>query len=288
MRAGQETPPAESAVRYRLRQTFTYEYDGPARDLVHRLVVLPPPVHGDQRRVSGSVAVSDTTADVRWHTDDFGNRHCLVRIAEVPARLELHVSAVVERGESARVPAPRRGVVPAPTAASGALTTTFCQATELTAADAEIAQLAVDHLVPGDVLATADAYCGLVQQRISYGFDATNVNTTAAEALRGGTGVCQDQAHLMLALCRASGLAARYVSGHLVGQGGTHAWTEVLLPDGTAVAFDPCHGRRTDRRYVTIAVGRDYRDVPPTSGRYDGFAKGRLTTSRMLGAEPVA
>jgi len=75
--------------------------------------------------------------------------------------------------------------------------------------------------------------------------------------------------------------------GHLVGQGGTHAWTEVLVPEGV-VAFDPCHGRRTDARYVTVAVGRDYRDVPPTSGSYQGAASGRLTTSRLLESEPLA
>ncbi len=34
----------------------------------------------------------------------------------------------------------------------------------------------------------------------------------------------------MIALCRLCGLAARYVLGHLLGEGGTHAWVEVLLP----------------------------------------------------------
>ena len=269
----------DADVRYRLQQTFTYDYDGPAHDLVHRLVVLPPPVHGDQRRISGSVQVSDPSAVVRWHSDDFGNRHCLIRLARVPARLELSVSAVVERSSFVAVPAPR-------SAASQPL---LRRPTELTAADNAIEALAREHAVPGDVLATADAYCALVQQRIRYGFDATDVDTTAAQALRIGTGVCQDQAHLMLALCRAAGIASRYVSGHLVGQGGTHAWTEVLLPGrAPAVAFDPCHGRRADRRYVTVAIGRDYRDVPPTSGSYSGEAAGRLSTSRLLQSEPLA
>ena len=76
----------------------------------------------------------------------------------------------------------------------------------------------------------------------------------------------------MLALCRIRGLAARYVSGHLVGQGGTHAWVEVVVPsaDGhaaEAVGYDPCNGRRTGAGHVTVATGRDYRDVPPTVGQ---------------------
>ena len=81
--------------------------------------------------------------------------------------------------------------------------------------------------------------------------------------------MCQDYAHCMLALCRLCGLPARYVSGHLLGEGGTHAWVEVLraAPDGPEdalrpVAFDPTHDRRAGLKYLTVAVGRDYDDVP--------------------------
>jgi len=267
---------AGEAVRYRLRQRFTYSYDGPAHDLVHRLVVVPPARHGDQRLVSGTVEVSDPAADVRWHDDDFGNRHCVVRLAQVPSRLELAVEVVVDRGAAG-------------TLQPAGVCARLSRPSALTAADDRIRALATRHAVPGDVLATADAFCALVQERIAYGFGATDVDTTAAQALAVGTGVCQDQAHLMLALCRTQGIAARYVSGHLVGQGGTHAWTEVLVPGRhRAVAFDPCHGRRADARYVTVAVGRDYRDVPPTSGSYHGPAVGSLTTSRLLESEPLA
>ena len=92
----------------------------------------------------------------------------------------------------------------------------------------------------------------------------------------------------MLALCRACGLPARYVSGHLLGQGGTHAWVEVVLPthDGTgdaiASAFDPTHASRGGLGYVTIAVGADYSDVAPTSGTYVSSARGRLVTSKRV------
>jgi transglutaminase-like putative cysteine protease len=268
-----------NAVRYRLRQSFLYEYDGAARDLVHRLVVVPPEVHGDQRLRRGTVEVSDPAADVRWHQDAFGNRHCVVRVANVPSRLEMVVSVETER-EGAKAAVPAR----AHPAVSHAR---LRQASALTAADDEITTLGREYAVPGDALATAEAFCALVRDRLSYGFGATDVDTTAAAALAAGTGVCQDHAHVMLALCRSVGIAARYVSGHLVGQGGTHAWTEVLA-SGRAVPFDPCHGRRADDRYLTVAVGRDYRDVPPTSGSYSGAARGSLTTSRLLESELVA
>ena len=71
---------------------------------------------------------------------------------------------------------------------------------------------------------------------------------------------------MMLALCHLLGLPARYVSGHLLGQGGTHAWVEVIVAradEAMAVAFDPCNGRRAGAGYVTVATGRDYGDVAP-------------------------
>jgi transglutaminase-like putative cysteine protease len=91
---------------------------------------------------------------------------------------------------------------------------------------------------------------------------------------------------VMLALCRLLGLPARYVSGHVVGEGGTHAWVEVVLPDATgaamAVPFDPTYGCRPGLDHVTVATGRDYRDVAPTAGSYTGDPGGRLTASKRM------
>jgi transglutaminase-like putative cysteine protease len=95
----------------------------------------------------------------------------------------------------------------------------------------------------------------------------------------------------MLALCHLVGLPARYVSGHLLGQGGTHAWVEVIVPrdrEAVAIPFDPCHARRGDTRYVTVATGRDYADVAPTSGTYIGPPGSRLTTNREVGVTAIA
>ena len=123
---------------------------------------------------------------------------------------------------------------------------------------------------------------------MTYKHGVTDVATTAAEALAMGHGVCQDYAHIMLAACRASGLPSRYVSGHLLGQGGSHAWVEVLLPanDGTgdsiAWTFDPTHASRGGLGYLTVAVGGDYSDVAPTSGTYRSRTRGRLISSKRV------
>jgi len=146
-----------------------------------------------------------------------------------------------------------------------------------------------------EMLLAGDDGCGKLATRISafvaqhmrYVPDVTSVETTAAEAFAQATGVCQDYAHVMLALCRMCGVPARYVSGHLLGEGGTHAWLEVIEPaPGTGIAsvagFDPTHDRRTTLDYVFVAAGRDYSDVAPTSGRFVAPYIGMFTTSRRV------
>jgi transglutaminase-like putative cysteine protease len=129
----------------------------------------------------------------------------------------------------------------------------------------------------------ADRICQAVHSAITYQYGVTSIRTTAGEALEGGRGVCQDSAHIMLALCHLLAIPARYASGHLLGQGGTHAWVEVVIPwadHAVAMPFDPCNGVAASSRYLTVAVGRDYRDVAPTSGSYIGTTRGHLTTTR--------
>jgi transglutaminase-like putative cysteine protease len=263
-------------LTYVLHQRFRYTYDAPVRDLNHRLVVVPPRRHGDQRRRLYSIIVSAADARTTHHRDAAGNMVTRSRVPLVPDRVEFVVEAVVERvGQGSDVLLP-----------VAALTDPrLLRPTRLTAADPAIRELGATMAGP-DRLATAERFCAYVHGAISYAHGVTSVATTAAEALAGGRGVCQDAAHVMIALCRATGLPARYVSGHLLGEGGTHAWVEVIVADSAgarAVAFDPCNGRRTGRDYLTIATGRDYTDVAPTSGTYLGTASGTLTATKLVG-----
>jgi transglutaminase-like putative cysteine protease len=77
-------------------------------------------------------------------------------------------------------------------------------------------------------------------------------------------------------MLRELGVPVRYVSGHLLGEGAPHAWIEALLPDPDApdtlrvVAYDPTHQVVPGLNYITVAVGRDFADVTPTSGTFQG------------------
>jgi len=268
-------------VTYVLHQRFRYTYDAPVRDLDHRLVAVPRYRHGDQRRRLQLVTVSAEGARLTNHRDGAGNTVTRVHVPLVPAQVEFVLDAVVERA------GPQAGaVLPAATLIDPRL----LLPTRLTAADPAIRHLAAEMASP-DALETADRFCAYAHGALAYAHGTTAVTTTAAEAIAGGSGVCQDYAHLMIALCRAVGLPARYVSGHLLGEGGTHAWVEVVVadfPGARAVALDPCNGRRAGRDYVTVAAGRDYADVAPTSGTYTGLARGTLTTTKRVGVALVA
>lgn len=154
----------------------------------------------------------------------------------------------------------------------------FCLRTPLTTLsppDIEAVIAGVRSLAPGEA---AEAISARVRDRVAYMPGATGVRTGAQEAWDKGQGVCQDMAHVTVALLRAAGLPARYVSGYLhpnamaepgstaIGQ--SHAWAEYWA--GGWAPLDPTSGAPVAERHVVVARGRDYSDVPPLKGIYHG------------------
>ena len=99
----------------------------------------------------------------------------------------------------------------------------------------------------------------------------TDVSTTAAQALAIGKGVCQDYAHIMIAVMRYMKIPARYVNGLMIGEGATHAWTEVYT-DGGWYGLDPTNDLHIDEYYISLAHGRDYGDCIVDRGIFLGNA----------------
>lgn len=265
---------------FRIHQRFRYEYPAPISDSHHRLIVVPPVTFGAQSRTSYRLELS-APATILTLTDSFENTVLDVRASRIERMIEFVAHVTVERNAS-----PANRFLPGAWLEDPRL----LSPSRRTAPDAALRQAAAELGAleqPG--LALAELANAWVFERLTYRAGVTSVRTTAAEALALGSGVCQDYAHVMLALCRLLGLPSLYVSGHLLGEGGTHAWVEVLLPaaDGSprAVAWplDPTHGRRAGMSYVTVAVGREYGDVAPASGSYRAPHRGRLfARKRML------
>ena len=156
------------------------------------------------------------------------------------------------------------------------------------AADQRRSRRAAAERVAGFAQSASD----LIHERFEYVKGATHVNSSIADSLQVGAGVCQDFAHLLLGVLRKRGIPARYVSGYLVPQnennpaakleeviGGqaSHAWAEAYIPDSGWVPLDPTLGKPVGMRHVRVAYGRDYADVAPVRGVYKGHAGQRLS-----------
>ena len=137
-----------------------------------------------------------------------------------------------------------------------------------------------------DLYTWAKCLSSHIYNEFTYDPEATNVTTTVDKTLRIKRGVCQDYAHLMIAVCRCAGLPSRYVSGyHFVGdlQGGnadfeqaSHAWVEVHIPGTGWLGLDPTNNSEVNWRYVKLGHGRDYKDIVPVKGVYRGVPAQKL------------
>ncbi len=146
-----------------------------------------------------------------------------------------------------------------------------------------------------DPLTTLRVLNAALFARLTYSPKSTRVDSPIDEALDARRGVCQDFAHIMIALVRQLGIPCRYVSGYLfqepededvrTPEGSTHAWLEAWLPNLGWVGFDPTNNLLTDHRHIRVAVGRDYADVPPTRGVFKGSSavRSELAVSVTVG-----
>lgn len=133
---------------------------------------------------------------------------------------------------------------------------------------------------PGEPLGiVAQRIMELLNNRVTYKSGVTTASSTISEVLNHRTGVCQDFTHLMIGMARALKIPARYVSGlvhpdreRYRGFSETHAWCELLFPSIGWIGFDPTNRCMVSQNFVKVAVGRDYRDVPPNKGVYRGKA----------------
>ena len=164
-----------------------------------------------------------------------------------------------------------------------------------------IAKHKLDELRRHDPLTAVKELAADLYRAFDYETGVTGADSPLDHALIEGRGVCQDFAHIMIAVCRRWGVPARYVSGYLFTDreagdrsdpDATHAWVEVFLPSLRWIGLDPTNNTPTGERHVIVAVGRDYDDVPPSRGVFKGDADSELEVAvsvrqtRTAAAEP--
>jgi transglutaminase-like putative cysteine protease len=263
--------------RMAVRHRTGYRYAGPVRASYNEARLTPPTLDG-QRTLQATLTITPAVRPLRY-VDYWGTTVDAFDIHVPHTELVVLASAVVETARPRPVPTGASW----PNLADPAVKDRFA---ELLGAStyvppepelAEVGQSLRDAPTPVQAGLRAAAW---TNETLTYEKGATHVHTSSAEARAAGKGVCQDFAHVTLALLRAVGLPARYVSGYLhpsaeaeVGKqtaGESHAWVEFWAGDWVAV--DPTTLAEVGSRHVLLARGRDYADVRPLSGVYSGPA----------------
>jgi transglutaminase-like putative cysteine protease len=156
-----------------------------------------------------------------------------------------------------------------------------------------------DETDPTAVAAALDNLTQYVHDRFAYRQGVTTWQSTVADLVSLGAGVCQDFAHYWIAVCRSIGIPARYVSGYVHRQpvngdapltAASHAWGEAWIPGQGWRGYDPTNPVEVTPLHVKVAVGRDYRDVPPTKGVFLGPATEWVNVdvaTRLVGQTPT-
>jgi transglutaminase-like putative cysteine protease len=282
----------KEAMIYSVRHTTTFRYEPAVRESVME-VRLQPRSDGEQRCLSFTLDI-DPPANIMQYRDFTGNtvhhfdiaaRHTVVKVT---AQSAVEVQSVptpraADSGDWADLDALIAGndhwemLLPSHFALSSAPLERF--ANEL------------DCKRRGNPLELLTELNEAIYNRFAYVPNSTKVDSPIEEALETRQGVCQDFAHIMIALVRRLHIPCRYVSGYMFHrddeeeekdrsvEGASHAWVEALVPSLGWIAFDPTNNLVGGDRHIRVAIGRDYTDVPPTRGVYKGEAQSELSVA---------
>lgn len=267
-------------MRLDIRYRMVFNYDVPVREAHNELRVRPQDIPG--QRVLAHRITSDPPARILSFTDYWGTTVDHLGVVFEHNQFEVVAEAAVET---------RRRATPT----NGPLQGLENQAFRLNNAELlapsphvqwndEIADIARATLGEADdVVSLVHANVAATRGLINYERNSTRIGIPLTELVAGGAGVCQDYAHLTIALLRVVGVPARYVSGYLFAVDETrtddsaeivavqtHAWVQALLPNNRWLDVDPTNDQPVGERHVVIGYGRDYDDVAPVRGVYAG------------------
>jgi transglutaminase-like putative cysteine protease len=254
-------------MRLSIEHETHYRFGSPAHHSIQYLR-LTPRADSCQFTLSWTVTPS---GKVRSWTDGYGNfAHGSVQNG-VHDEVQVTVRGEVETTDTF-------GVLPAD---HGLPPLMFTRPTPFTRVDGAIEELLrplLERKNDEGIIAALHALMWSLHNSVAYKPGLTDVETTAADALEKGAGVCQDHAHLFIAGCRVLGVPARYISGYLycpVEEGSaaslsSHAWAEAFVDDLGWVSFDPTNSRCATDAYVRLAVAFDYAGAAPIRGVRQG------------------
>lgn len=255
-------------MQLQIRHRTAYHYDETVKYSAQALR-LTPRREGRQRTLSWSIHAPGRRTE---QVDAHGNVTHLLTVEEPHRDIEIVVSGSIEVANATEL-LPHEGPL-SPLA--------YLASTPLTAGDETLAALSREHLdTTGNVKDRLYSLARGVIERVRYVPGVTGVEDPASKALARGEGVCQDQAHVFIACCRAAGIPARYVSGYLYsgdsGDIASHAWIDAWVDDARGwLGIDVTHLAPAGLGHCRLAVGRDYLDAAPVRGVRRGGGREKM------------
>jgi transglutaminase-like putative cysteine protease len=276
---------------YSIRHITRFRYSRPVHESVMELRMQPRSEFSQALR--NFQIVTNPRAQLYAYTDYLGNAVYHFNVLRAHEELRIDMQAVVELMSK---PAPPDAADPLEWQRYNSYNLNdehfdLMEPSKFACPSAALHEFAASHDLakPGsDPLTALRRLSKTIHDGFEYEVGITQVHSPIEHALTAKRGVCQDFAHIMIAIARGWGIPTRYVSGYLhhrqkgqyrSGEDATHAWVESYLPSIGWVGFDPTNDTEVGDRHIRAAVGRDYADVPPTRGTFKGEAESELAIS---------
>lgn len=277
---------------FKIHHITKYQYNSFIIDSANEIKLFP--IEDDfQKNISQELVISQSPT-LSYFTDFFGNKNASFSLLAPHCELNIESHLIVEvKPREALHKLPNIELETVVNAASKDLNLLFLSKQEDYQFSHEIEAIIQNlNLRLLSLHEIANAVNHYIFSNFTYLKGMTNIETTVDEILTHRSGVCQDFAHIMLAILRKLGIPSRYVAGYICpnkdgfrGEGATHAWVEYFCPELGWVGIDPTNNCMVNEHHVRIAVGRDFKDCTVAKGVFKGNAQQELFLYVSVGYE---
>lgn len=265
-----------------------------ASQSLNQICLLPRDTES-QRCLQSAVNVTPEPQHIDQREDQFGNHIATFNLSAAHRECDIVVTSLIETAATleplpASEPVAQNQQLLANLTDPQALMARDCLLSSPSIPMDSAVEEIIHELAAGElpILEYAEQLMRHIYTTFTYESGFSTLVTPISTIIKARKGVCQDFAHLAIAVLRRQGVPARYVSGYLEtlpppgqaklqGSDASHAWFSIYVAGKGWYDFDPTNNKRPDAQYVTIAWGRDYSDVAPIKGIVYGGGSHTLT-----------
>lgn len=281
-------------MKLSVRHRTHYGYSASASQSLNQICLLPRNTK-IQTCLQTSVSVTPRPDTIYRRADQYGNALAAFNLHSIHHECDIVVTSLIEtRDTLPELPvsesAPDNLATIDKQFSSDGLMARDCLLSSPSIPLDHTVDVIIDELPIGTtpVLEYASMLMSHIFHTFTYESGFSTLITPLSKIISARKGVCQDFAHLAIAVLRRQQVPVRYVSGYLEtlpppgqaklqGSDASHAWYAVYSAKHGWFDFDPTNNKRPDSQYVTTAWGRDYADVVPIKGIVYGGGKHKLT-----------